>query len=123
MSFKVLEMPSGGVLITGELLQKKLTTKAKRTVILCFPKSIEDVEIAAAEIGAVSAEIYGHLSLSAISGFPLLVIGTVGRIFIHFSQIQGLYDEEDLSQACHFSLLTSQSEYKFCSSTSTNYQK
>lgn len=116
-------MPSGGILITGKLVQKKMTAKSKRTVILSFPKSVEDIEMAVKEIGTNSAEIYGHLSLAAISGFPLLVIGTSARTFIHFSQIQGLYDEEDLKQACSFALLTSHAEFRFYSETSTNYQK
>ncbi len=56
-------------------------------------------------------------------GFPLLIIGTSARNYIHFSQIQGLYDEQDLGQACSFSLLTSQAEYRFFSDTSLGYQK
>lgn len=52
-----------------------------------------------------------------------MVIGTNARTYIHFSQIQGLYDEEDLGQACCFSILTSQSEFRFVSATSTDYQK
>lgn len=53
----------------------------------------------------------------------MLVVGTNARTFIHFSQIQGLYDESDLKTACSFALLTSQSEYRFFCETSTDYQK
>lgn len=56
-------------------------------------------------------------------GFPLLVIGTTAQTYIHFSQIQGLYDEQDLGQACSFSILTAQTEFRFVSETSFSYQK
>ncbi|KAJ3304187.1 hypothetical protein HDV03_003040 [Kappamyces sp. JEL0829] len=83
----------------------------------------ELTEEAQAEATKKDMEIYGHVALSAISGFPLLVVGTTVRTYIHFSQIQGLYDEEDLQQACSFSILTAQTEYRFFSETSTGYQK
>ncbi len=146
-------MPSGGVLIKGKLVQRKLTAKSKRLVLLCFPKTIEDIgmlhehltqtnketgEMAAEateEASKKDMEIYGHIALAAISGkthtlyishitgFPLLVVGTSVRTFIHFSQIEGLYDEEDLQQACSFSIVTSQTEFRFFSETSLGYQK
>ncbi|KAI8899350.1 hypothetical protein BC833DRAFT_586228 [Globomyces pollinis-pini] len=139
MSFETIGTPSGGVLIKGRLTQKKLTAKSKRQVMLCFPTSVQDVQLIHQMLSAAKSskatteearleesekdmELYGHIALSAISGFPLLVIGTQARTFIHFSQIQGLYDEQDLKSACSFSLMTSQSEYRFFSETSTDYQ-
>lgn len=45
MSFTIFDMPSGNVLIKGHLIQKKLTAKSKRMVMLCFPKTVEDVQM------------------------------------------------------------------------------
>ncbi|KAJ2997740.1 hypothetical protein HDV02_005210 [Globomyces sp. JEL0801] len=108
MSFETIGTPSGGVLIKGRLTQKKLTAKSKRQVMLCFPTSVQDVQLIHQMLSAAKSskatteearleesekdmELYGHIALSAISGFPLLVIGTQARTFIHFSQIQGLW--------------------------------
>lgn len=147
--FEVIDLPSGSVLLKGRLTQRKLTAKSRRQVLLCFPSSVEDVKVLHSHLlvaktleqvlredDATEAEqqdmtIFGHLSLSAISGFPLLVVGTNARTFIHFSQIQCLYDENDLrisrvltiGSACSFSILTAQSEFRFASETSTDYQK
>ncbi|KAJ3261392.1 hypothetical protein HK103_006000 [Boothiomyces macroporosus] len=141
MAFEIFDLPSGGVVFKGKLTQKKLTAKSKRQVMLCLPYSIEDIQAIHHLLGTANAnvstlpedqlealkekdmEVFGHIALSAISGFPLLVVGTNARTFIHFSQIQGLYDEQDLKSACCFSLLTAQSEYRFFSETSMDYQK
>lgn len=109
--FSIFDMPSGQVLIKGYLIQKKLTVRANRMVMLCFPKTVDDVKFLHEHMtltdkmtgelrpldkgtGAVASEkdmfIYGHLSLSAIYGYPLLIIGTSAKTFIHFSQIQGI---------------------------------
>ena len=45
MAFDIVEMPSGSILIKGKLVQKKLTAKSKRLVMLCFPKTLEDVQV------------------------------------------------------------------------------
>jgi hypothetical protein len=47
--------------------------------------------------------IMGHIALSCISGYPLMIIGTASKTFVHFSTIQQLMDEHDLSTACTFS--------------------
>ena len=85
-NFEILDMPSGGVLIKGRLIQKKLTAKSKRLVMLCFPQSIEDVQMLyehlkltnkdtgeismdmQEELSRKDMEIYGHLALASISG-------------------------------------------------------
>ena len=56
MAFEIVEMPGGGILIKGKLIQKKLAAKSKRLVMLCFPKTIHDVQI-----------LSGHLTLSKVS--------------------------------------------------------
>lgn len=91
--FEIIEMPSGGGLfIKGQLIQKKLTTKSKRLIFLCFPKTLLDVQFlfenlknstsgsgSGASSSANSAsnsssgqskdmEVYGHITLAAISG-------------------------------------------------------
>jgi hypothetical protein len=138
MSFEIHDLPSGGLLFKGKLIQKKLTAKSRRQIVLCFPQSVEDIAMlheflrysqSHAEFDDADAatskdmEIYGHLSLAAISGFPLLVVGSNSRTYIHFSQIQELFDEQDLGSACSFAISTSQTEFRFYSETSTDYQK
>ncbi len=56
MAFEIVEMPGGGILIKGKLIQKKLAAKSKRLVMLCFPKEIQDVQI-----------LFEHLTLSKAS--------------------------------------------------------
>ncbi|KAL2918326.1 hypothetical protein HK105_202253 [Polyrhizophydium stewartii] len=68
-------------------------------------------------------DVYGHIALSAISGYPLLVIGTSVRTFIHFSQIEALLDETELQTPCAFAIVTAFKEFKFYASTSTDYQR
>ena len=144
MSFQVIECPSGAVFFKGKLTQKKLAAKSKRSLYLCMPKTTEDIaalhdeltlgmalkknseEVTPEQIEAAVQEnlaIYGHLSLSAISGYPLLVIGSNAKTFCHFSQIQGLLDEHDLNQACSFALKTSTAEFRFTAESSTAYQQ
>jgi hypothetical protein len=139
LTFEIVDLPSGGMLFKGRLTQKKLAAKAKRQVFLCFPSSVQDVDVLhqhlklqhqgemtdemMEEMTNKDMEMYGHLALSCISGFPLFVVGTNARNFIHFSQIQGLYDEQDLKSACSFAIITNQSEYRFFAGTSTDYQK
>lgn len=79
MAFEIVEIPSGGLFIKGHLIQKKLTAKSKRMVFLCFPKSLKDVQFLFEELKsgtnqnqAKDMEIYGHISLAAISGKWLL---------------------------------------------------
>ncbi|KAJ3276194.1 hypothetical protein HDV01_005642 [Terramyces sp. JEL0728] len=120
MAFEIFDLPSGGVVFKGKLTQKKLTAKSKRQVMLCLPYSIEDIQAIHHLLGPANTsnpslpddqlealkekdmEVFGHFALSAISG---------------------LYDEQDLKSACCFSLLTAQSEYRFFSETSMDYQK
>jgi hypothetical protein len=84
MSFEIHDLPSGGVLFKGRLTQKKLAAKSKRQVYVCFPGSVQDIEVMqqflkihhqgeitedmVEEITNKDMEVYGHLALSCISG-------------------------------------------------------
>jgi hypothetical protein len=84
LTFEIIDLPSGGMLFKGRLTQKKLAAKAKRQVFLCFPSSVQDVEVLhqhlklqhtgemteeiMEEMTNKDMEIYGHLALSCISG-------------------------------------------------------
>jgi hypothetical protein len=140
MTFEIHNLPSGGLLFRGNLIQKKLSVKSHRQVMLCFPSTVADIDMLHTllksedseleEIEINDMDLYGHLALASISAHPLLIVGTKARTFIHFSQIRGLYDEEDLKSACSFALLTShgkfgglETEYRFYSEKSIDYQK
>lgn len=86
MTFEIHDLPSGAVLFKGRLVQKKLAAKAKRSVMLCFPSSVQDIEVLhqlltipkqeqeeEEEYTNKNMEIYGHLSLAAISGIQGLM--------------------------------------------------
>ena len=70
MTFNIQELPSGGVYFQGKLTQKKLTAKAKRQVLLCFPTSIHDIQLLQKQLKTSDhdMDILGHLSLACISG-------------------------------------------------------
>ena len=142
MTFQIHELPSGGLLFKGNLIQKKLTSKSRRQLILCFVYSVQDIAILFDYLkypnfdgdGGYSLEhteqttqhdmeIYGHLSLAAVNGLPLLIVGTQARTYVHFSQVSALYDEQELGSACSFSISTPNLDYKFYAETSFDYQK
>ncbi|KAI8908587.1 hypothetical protein EDD86DRAFT_208054 [Gorgonomyces haynaldii] len=144
MTFQVHDTPSGTVFFTGKLTQKTLVQKAKRSILMCIPQSTQDIEmihdeltlnmalkkkteeITPEQIEQAAQEnltIFGHICLSAISGFPLLIIGSQAKVFCHFSQISDIKDEHDLSQPCTFALVTPQSEFRFTCDSSTDYQQ
>ncbi|EGF77754.1 expressed protein [Batrachochytrium dendrobatidis JAM81] len=143
----VQDMPSGGLLFRGELTQRKMTVKSHRQVMLCLPTTTDDVSLIHAELALQTAasaaqrndnltveeatelvtknnmEVYGHISLSAVSGYPLLIVGTNVRTYIHFSQIEALLNEVELQSPCTFSIVTAYKEFKFYTSTSADYQR
>ncbi|KAH9270241.1 hypothetical protein BASA83_007578 [Batrachochytrium salamandrivorans] len=145
MPIIVQEMPSGGLFFHGELIQRKLAVKSRRHVMLCLPTTTDDISLIQAELAMQAAiskhtavlsaeeaveqrmrqdmEAYGHIALSAVSGYPLLVIGTNVRTFIHFSQIDALLDETELQTPCAFAVVTAFKEFKFYTNTSTDYQR
>ncbi|KAI8925719.1 hypothetical protein BC831DRAFT_550477 [Entophlyctis helioformis] len=138
-----IQLPSGNVMYKGMLTQRKLAAKSRRQVVLCQPSTPADIAVIHDELALISAlkapagltadetaelaarqrmEVYGHIALSAVSGYPLLIVGTSVRQFIHFSQIQALADETELQSPCAFSVITTFKEFKFSADTSYDYQ-
>lgn len=67
--------------------------------------------------------LYGHVSLSAISGFPILILSNGRKLtVVHFSQVEAIRDEVELELACSFALATGSAQYKFSAETSIDYQ-
>ncbi|KAJ3220400.1 hypothetical protein HDU67_000067 [Dinochytrium kinnereticum] len=67
---------------------------------------------------------YGNLAFSAVTGNPLLILGTSKRTYIHFSKVAYIQDESDLGLPCQFTIVTStKQEYKFICDTSPDYQQ
>ncbi|KAJ3119112.1 hypothetical protein HDU96_000027 [Phlyctochytrium bullatum] len=67
---------------------------------------------------------YGHLAFSAVTGNPLLILGTSKRTYLHFSKVAYIMDESDLGAPCQFTIVTSsRQEFKFICDTSPDYQQ
>jgi hypothetical protein len=139
--FEVKVSPSGTVFFKGSLKHIRFKQQT-RQLLLCIPNSIADVHAIHNElaldlalkapsmavtpkqirnVSQQSMNMYGHISLGAISGYPLLIVGTSARTFIHFSQILELRDEQDLGKACTFSIHTHKSVFTFSAQNSSEY--
>lgn len=132
MTFIVEILPSGGQLYHG-LLALKRTSFSDRHVFLTLPCTISDVKtvhdliLQKAHLPDENSEnmsLYGHLTLSAISGYALLVlVGQTKCQFLHFSQIQSLRDEVDLKSVCHFALVGTPGTFRFKAASSVDYKR
>ncbi|KAJ3130295.1 hypothetical protein HK098_004342 [Nowakowskiella sp. JEL0407] len=125
----------------GVLTNKRFPAvrSGKKFVILCHPTTTDDLYLINKEIIETdetkilsgdsksskdeSIKILGQIALAAVSGTPLLIIGTSNRQFIHFSEIEAILDEDYLQAACNFHIVTSKHEVlRFSTDTSTDYQ-
>ncbi|TPX69470.1 hypothetical protein SpCBS45565_g02482 [Spizellomyces sp. 'palustris'] len=147
MVVHIATLPSGRPLYHGTLVQKRLGGKTRRNVVICRPISTEDISAVAdllkkqaeqasgknqdvIEMGTDSKEeskekdnmdALGHLAASSVADSPLMILGTGARTYIHFSTVEEVLDERECGAACNLSLATSQKEYRFLASTSTDY--
>ena len=134
MPIKSIKTSSGGYYYQGTLSLKKGHGKSKRPVLLCLPVSCQDVKLIHDAIlkdvlqehqtldSSPDYHLYGHIATSAISGFPLLILGPGAKTFVHFSQVVGVRDEIELRSVCHFSIVTDGMEYRFKAASSVDYQ-
>ena len=146
-------LPSGGKYVSGPVHSLSATTSPPPglTLILCLPVCVSDVQSLHDSILSVDAHaplgqdqrdltLLGHLTLSSMSGFPLLLVlplvwsqnnsfsASKRKIqYFHFSQITRLRDERDWKRACCFSIVLSSAsgvrEHGFRASSSTDYLK
>ena len=84
MTFEIRDLPSG-LLFKGQLVQKKITAKSRRQLILCFVNTVQDIAELYEYLKYPSAigdgsysqnfadptslkdmEVYGHLTLAAV---------------------------------------------------------
>ncbi len=91
MAFDIVEMPSGSILIKGKLVQKKLTAKSKRLVMLCFPKTLEDVQV-----------LFEHLTLTNKETGQLAGLSEEDQVNRHFALLACVAGKE---KATHLSFI------------------
>ncbi|KAI9096624.1 hypothetical protein DFS34DRAFT_148448 [Phlyctochytrium arcticum] len=133
-------MVSQCILKAGVLSQKrKALTALKRFVVLCVPSSIVDIQDVytaifktdpAKEIDMKTVPWLGNVACAAVRGTPLLVImpnenSVSNPVFIHFSDVRAISDEEDLRSACNFAIHTDVKgqDHRFVASSSIEYQE
>ncbi|KAJ3120325.1 hypothetical protein HK101_006983, partial [Irineochytrium annulatum] len=69
-------------------------------------------------------EAYGNLAFAAVTGNPLIILGTSKKIYIHLSKVSHILSETDLGSPCQFSIhTTGKQEYRFTCDTSPEYQQ
>ncbi|KAJ1547246.1 hypothetical protein HK096_003811 [Nowakowskiella sp. JEL0078] len=135
------ESDAAAFLRRGILTQKRFPSvrTQRRLVMLCMPTSTDDLYVINNEIIAAdeskllssdskpardeSIKVLGQIALAAVSGTPILIIGTTSRQYIHFSDIEAILDEDYLANACNFHIVTSKSEVlRFSADSSVDYQ-
>jgi hypothetical protein len=135
-SFESVVLPSGSPLFYGHLSFKAsfFSPRCSVQVFLARPSEIADVKVIHDSILSRSLAdpwtepkdltLYGHVTLSALSGFPLLVLLNSKKLsVIHFSQVEAVRDEIDLQTACALAIVSSGgAQHKFLAETSTDYQ-
>jgi hypothetical protein len=110
-----------------------LSPRSGAQVFLCHPLEIMDVKLIHDSVLSKSLvnphnepedlNLYGHVSLSAISGFPILILSNGKKLsVVHFSQVEAIRDEVELGLACSFAIATGSTQYKFSAETSIDYQ-
>ncbi|KAJ3148182.1 hypothetical protein HDU86_007530 [Geranomyces michiganensis] len=140
-------LPSGSSLHFGNLIHRKnIAAKTRRGVIVCAPRSTRDVQVvydlllahrrsrAAAKNDSSNAaagaagdsknedyETLGHLTQAALTGCPLMIVGTTAPTFIHFSTVDAILDERESGSACNFVIVTVDKEHRFAADMSTDY--
>ncbi|KAI8807227.1 hypothetical protein BJ742DRAFT_813851 [Cladochytrium replicatum] len=125
----------------GYLTHKRFPTvrTARRYVALVHPTSTADIQAVHDELIAQDAgkslagegkaakeeglKVLGQIALAAVSGTPLLIIGSGNRLFVHFSEVEAILDEDYLAVACHFNVLTTKAELRFSADSSIDYQE
>ncbi|KAI8805602.1 hypothetical protein BJ742DRAFT_855740 [Cladochytrium replicatum] len=125
----------------GYLTHKRFPTvrTARRYVALVHPTSTADIQAVHDELMAQDAgkslagegkaakeeglKVLGQIALAAVSGTPLLIIGSGNRLFVHFSEVEAILDEDYLAVACHFNVLTTKAELRFSADSSIEYQE
>ncbi|KAJ3119079.1 hypothetical protein HK098_005756 [Nowakowskiella sp. JEL0407] len=136
-----VEPSSNAFMRKGILTNKRFPAvrSGKKFVILCHPTTTDDLYLINREIIETdetkilsgesksskdeSIRVLGQIALAAVSGTPLLILGTSNRQFIHFSDIEAILDEDYLQSACNFHIVTSKHEVlRFSTDTSTDYQ-
>ncbi|KAJ3152799.1 hypothetical protein HDU89_001002 [Geranomyces variabilis] len=140
-------LPSGAALHFGNLIHRKnVAAKSRRGVIVCAPRSTRDVQVVydlllaqrrsraatknesntntatgAGEPKKEDYETLGHLTQAALSGCPLMIVGTTAPTFIHFSTVDAILDERESGSACNFVIVTMDKEHRFAADMSTDY--
>ncbi|KAI8585583.1 hypothetical protein BDZ88DRAFT_432327 [Geranomyces variabilis] len=140
-------LPSGAALHFGNLIHRKnVAAKTRRGVIVCAPRSTRDVQVVydlllaqrrsraaaknesntntvtgAGEPKKEDYETLGHLTQAALSGCPLMIVGTTAPTFIHFSAVDAILDERESGSACNFVIVTMDKEHRFAADMSTDY--
>ncbi|KAJ3181501.1 hypothetical protein HDU87_001111 [Geranomyces variabilis] len=141
-------LPSGSALHFGNLIHRKnLAAKTRRGVLLCAPSSTRDVQVVydlllsqrrsraaaknnesntntvtgAGEPKKEDYETLGHLTQAALTGCPLMIVGTTAPTFIHFSTVDAILDERESGSACNFVIVTMDKEHRFAADMSTDY--
>ncbi|KAJ3166021.1 hypothetical protein HDU88_003564 [Geranomyces variabilis] len=140
-------LPSGAALHFGNLIHRKnVAAKTRRGVIVCAPRSTRDVQVVydlllaqrrsraaakyesntnnvtgAGEPKKEDYETLGHLTQAALSGCPLMIVGTTAPTFIHFSTVDTILDERESGSACNFVIVTMDKEHRFAADMSTDY--
>ncbi|KAI9204977.1 uncharacterized protein BJ171DRAFT_616833 [Polychytrium aggregatum] len=125
------------ILYQGILIERRLggVKKHYRNALLCNPKTTQDIKFiheALLKLDKVkhlapsntnSVEVLGHISYAAMSGSPVLIVGTNERIFIPLTSVKAIKDEEEVGSACQIALKTGLAEFRYGVRTSKEYQR